>query len=428
MPNELLALILVGISRALDNDYERFLYPLQTSQLVSHRWRSVTLTTPSLWRTLRADNQATSDKLDAYLANSGRMSLTLEIFRLSAIPALMNHAARWARVTLWSRSIEELTEVLKKISESAISLQYFSCIMLNSSRYSPGAIDLLNPDLTTLILTNVHLAWTPPPFRFGSLTELILRDTGDELNEQELHGLLDALKATPKLKRLCCFGLCLPTDYVVLWPNHSEAPLEKVDLPDLEELVLSDFFPDEFLLLAHCIRCPRLHTLGVGMMSRTRPLHPEVDWCAFMPIHSGLKRFELWSLPDRYEELLLVLEKIPPLSLVALSGSDSSWDPDLITRSLSRLPHLQKSVQTLIIRGIGGKDVRLLLKNCFLNTRAVSIYWKDEGTIIHASANLTDSLATPPRFITWGGGDEDVWYLEGNSERKHRLESRFERF
>ncbi|KAG8955759.1 hypothetical protein FRC03_011093 [Tulasnella sp. 419] len=49
IPNELLALTLIWTSKQLDNNYQQFIFPLQTPQLVSQRWRNVTITTPALW-------------------------------------------------------------------------------------------------------------------------------------------------------------------------------------------------------------------------------------------------------------------------------------------------------------------------------------------------------------------------------------------
>ncbi|KAG8957576.1 hypothetical protein FRC03_009999 [Tulasnella sp. 419] len=409
IPNELLSLILIWISELLDNDHERFLFPLRAPQSVSRRWRDVTITTPALWRTLRVSNRTCIGGLWAYLEKSGGMTLSIEILPSSFLPPLLAHAARWERVTLWCHDTEELENVLQRMTPLSTSLHHLSCFLRDRAQTPLEAINLVGHNPKTLCLLNVHLVWSPTSFLLNNLTELMVRDTADPITDSEVHGMMEALGACPTLRRLCfsMINLSYPRE---TWLECEDLP-KAIELPNLEELILSEFFGDEILFFLHHIRCPNLQRLGVGLLSYGESLDLEIEWSAFAPVYPHLQQLDLWLPGEFQEDLMSIIGKISSISTLGIAAI---WDyPDsCIRRCLSQLPILRTSIHTLQIRGVDQDTLISLLTEGLPNITTIFIDREDNHMIKFATTDLSVRLGKSFMITTWGKGDEDIWHLE----------------
>ncbi|KAG8942498.1 hypothetical protein FRC03_003143 [Tulasnella sp. 419] len=429
IPNELLAEILVWTSHSLD-DGGRFLFPLRAPQLVARRWRNVTISTPMLWRTLKVD-KITSIALQNYLERSGGMNLTIEVLREEHLPLLLPYASRWEAVTLWMKEQIRMDGVFEEMRLKSTSLRHFSAILPyeDNGNYFSKSINLLDRDLQSLHLTHMFMRWTPQTLPFHNLNELVVRATGSSDEGIDIGGMLETLRAFPRLRRLCLFTLWLNPDDIKSGLNQ-KASKKHVELSGLEELVLVDLFVNEFLFLASQIRCPNLISLGVGLFEGDQTyLDSEGEWSKFSPVYANLKRLDLWSFPDGPKALSLALQNISSAPILGVrAGGPFSYSKERIhftafRQCLRELNRLLSSVQVLQTRNMEIKSLCTLVNDWLPGGVSVQIYWRD---VEELSPSDESSLRELPNVTLWGKETGDLWFLEGMHERATRIDERFD--
>ncbi|KAG8935353.1 hypothetical protein FRC02_008289 [Tulasnella sp. 418] len=424
IPNELLALILIWTSNQLDNDKQRFEFPLTTPQLVSHRWRVVTLTTPALWTSVHVDTKMTTTQLEHYLMRSGNMSLSLVVPVCSEdfLSILQLHILRWEYVIMWINHRGILHMLLDNISQ-ATSLRHFSCIVPTNLVTPRRTIGPLNPGIEYLQLTNLRLMWHPAPFSLQNLSNLVLRAKGLAEPDVDLQGLLETLNASPRLERLELVALFLPPEDLESWLKLENRP-RTIELSNLRKLVIADMFISEFLFLSSLIQSPNLQSLGVGLFGTSPSWDPEIEWDALAPVYPSLDRLDIWSLPTDAADLLLAIRRVPPVSFLGIGASGTGWSASIyedVKECFRQLPHLRESVHTLQVRRISINIVHSLLVDCFPKTETISIYYRDHRTLDGAATTFSSELRNPPKITSWGKQADEIWHLEGLQERESRL-------
>ncbi|KAG8929720.1 hypothetical protein FRC02_005150 [Tulasnella sp. 418] len=430
IPNELLAELLVWTSHFLDDD-GRFLFPLRAPQFVARRWRDVTNSTPMLWRILKVDSRITSVALQNYLEKSGGMSLTIEVLRVEHLPLLLPYASRWEAITLWMNYRSNMDDVLEEMRLKSTSLRHFSAILPyeDNGPYFSKIINLLDRGLQSLHLTHVFITWTPQTLPFHNLNELVVRASGNPDEELDIGGMLETLRAFPRLRRLCLFTLWLNPDDIKSGLNQN-APTRPVELFELEELVLADLYVNEFLFLASQIRCPNLISLGVGLFEGDQTyLDSEVEWSKFSPVYADLKRLDIWSFSDSPTTLTLALQNIPSASILGVraggpfSPSKEGIDFDAFGQCFIELKRILSSVQVLQTRNMEIKSLCTLVNDWLPGGVSVQIYWRD---VEELSPSDESSLRELPNVTLWGKETGDLWFLEGMHERTTRIDERFD--
>ncbi|KAG8962793.1 hypothetical protein FRC03_003781, partial [Tulasnella sp. 419] len=328
LPNEIIALIFTTIWETLSTE-EKFFFPLSYPQLVSRRWREITLSTPQLWTTLYVDKRASSFLLLNYLTRSGNMPLDLKILHLDSYSLLVPYASRWGSLSLWLDPYDPLGSLLSLIPSNSISLRHFSLLVSglpNEEDWMIGdRIAFLAHNLTTLRLIHVSVDWKRIPRTWTNLTEMVLVRYGPDVNAEgtDIASFVEALGACPKLRTLRLFNLVFQKDAIIprICTSSSGTP-GRIVLPELHELVLGEFYPFEIVFLLFEIECPRLHQLGLEAVAYVDDFQPDIDWDRFTNRYPHLQQFDLWTANYAFDGLLPLLRALPPVPILGIRGGN----------------------------------------------------------------------------------------------------------
>ncbi|KAG8969128.1 hypothetical protein FRC03_004443 [Tulasnella sp. 419] len=429
LPNELLATILLHVYEGLSSDHRKCTFPLTTPTLVSRRWKEVAEATPALWTTLQLDHLKPGTWLPGYLERSRAMPLTIWDLYPHDAPMLLPYAKRWSRVVAWMGNARGLDEFLDGIAPHATSLKHLSIISsLDHIGYkSTAKLAYLGPSLTYLHLTRVPLTWTPILFQLPNLVELVVRATSAVVEYVDLDGLMDTLRGSPRLKRLHLFGLVASEEGMISWLSklHEAKPVE---LHELEELVLVDFYITEVLLLTSQIICPYLKTLGFGLLRRQDPiLMVDFNWEGRSPVYGHLKQLDVWTFNALSDHFRLVVQKIKPVPVLGIRGNAQMskegdyGDTSGYMQCMGHLEGLGVSVQQLHTRAVSTHTLRVLLRDNFPETETVHMYYEDAWVEEEGHLKPSRDLSGIPNVIPWGLAAEEKSYLELSSENKARI-------
>ncbi|KAJ7816942.1 hypothetical protein B0H14DRAFT_1391018 [Mycena olivaceomarginata] len=279
--------------------------------LVSHvceHWREVALRMSCLWTSLHFREPAHIPRAEAFLARAAA-NHTLDILvdtvsvddhipgvtlcrdEMREIFALIiPHVVRWRAFHLKVRSNE-----CKLIARQALSTcgpaprletlqlyhfeDYRTTQNLYIATYRPPVIifDNVLPALKNVSLIGVNLPWTHAPYlQHLHALELALHPD----NIRPPFKAWDAiLRRSPRLRRLRLH---------YSGPRAADEHSERICVPDLEELSLTDLDPDHLTRLLHTLELPRLTTLALDLPEQDFAAVPEQDFTGVVQMIAGV--------------------------------------------------------------------------------------------------------------------------------------------
>lgn len=275
LPPEMLAEILERRSGERD---------LVAASHVCRQWRSVLISTPSLWTTFRCGNL---HRTTTYLERSGSALIDVVAWddaKEDVFPSLVPHMGR-VRSLAVSTWVETIRSTLFQLHDSSPTLQVLDINFDPGPPFADLPHDFIErhaPSLRRLTLANASPPF--PTFPLPSLTHFTLR-SGD--NPVSMESLLDVLKSSPLLQNI---------DLELLGQLTVGGHLGKkrvVTLVDLHKFALVTYKVDPPNMISHIIG-PRLRDLHVSMHASSTTVSKDIS--AILPPHSY--HFPLIAQPE----------------------------------------------------------------------------------------------------------------------------------
>ena len=367
LPVELLSRIFV-LGAGLDDPYQDSPFLLKPSQayappsssnfqvLVSHvciHWRQVALRTPSLWSTLHFREKPHISRAKAYLARCTRSSNYLLDILFDSVSEedhtpdvtlykdevrtifqiIIPHVKRWRsfHLKICDNFCKGLARQFLSTCGPAPNLEtlqlyhfedYRTTQNLYLATYRPPVIVFENalPRLKNVSLIGVNLPWDKSPYLMN-LHQLELALHPDNIRPP-YRWWKRMLQLSPELETLCLHysgPKMAAGNQELVWPLAEE----KISLPRLQELSLTDLDPDYLCILLERLNIPNVRSLTLDL--------PDQDFTPFLELitrhvsdASGASSDA--SIPPSHSPAGVPIISLSILDTLVIRALDCSWD------------------------------------------------------------------------------------------------------
>ncbi|TFK34533.1 hypothetical protein BDQ12DRAFT_636226 [Crucibulum laeve] len=367
------------------------LFPTALSQ-VCHRWRCLALNMPSLWRYIHVTRSAESHRrlksdlrrslewVSIYLHRSEGLPLriVLDCTHLpiaSAMSLIIVASRRWHSLTILVSHVGTLSPVLSSFRSTPVpQLEYLTVAAdiyregIISTQPLPAFFTAGTPQLVSLRLKGVYLAWNGPPLTGLVTLELRFTTRWPSFNE-----LRDMFAASPLLRRLV-----IQDDIGSIVRNVAQPDSKSIiDLPHLQSLSIQIYRvrqgDADVTPLLKLFSMPMLETLslqGLRALEWVRVTH-HFKMLKDTVNFPSIKTLHLLDVQGQIQTNVAMCEAFPRLSTLKLTQASSKAFLELMLEDAEHMNHWKLPIWPNLTRMIihGDENFSLPLLQSVVNFR-----------------------------------------------------------